>query len=109
MPMLVKGEYDDPRIPVVLDMPVSDNKLQIAANVYARQTSLLCCINCNHKASVQASYAKDINVNLLNEFCVHKLYSCVHVYLYINNSHTRACMQLCPEKCTGSTTLFIMN
>lgn len=42
MPMLVKGEYDDPNIPVVLEIPVSDNKLQIAARVYARQTSLLC-------------------------------------------------------------------
>lgn len=50
MPMLVKGEYDDPSIPVVLEMPVSDSKLQIAAKVYARQTSLLCCNSQNPTA-----------------------------------------------------------
>lgn len=53
MPMLVKGEYDDPSIPVVLEMPISDNKLQIAAKVYARQTSLLCCKNQNRTTSMQ--------------------------------------------------------
>lgn len=49
MPRLDKGEYDDPNIPVVLEMPVSDNRLQIAAKVYARQVSLLCCKNQNIK------------------------------------------------------------
>lgn len=47
MPILVKGENDDPSIPAVLETPISDNKLQIAAKVYARQVSLLSCKNWN--------------------------------------------------------------
>lgn len=47
MPILVKGENDDPSIPAVFETPISDNKLQIAAKVYARQVSLLSCTNWN--------------------------------------------------------------
>lgn len=41
--VLVTGEYEDPRTLLVLAMPISDNKLLIAASVYARQVSLLSC------------------------------------------------------------------
>lgn len=33
VPILVTGEYDDPIIPVVFEIPISDNRLQMAANV----------------------------------------------------------------------------
>lgn len=42
MPILVTGEHDDPTIPVVFEIPISDNRLQMAVNVYARQVSSLC-------------------------------------------------------------------
>lgn len=45
--MLVKSEYDDPSIPAVLEIPFSNSRFEIAAKVYARQVSLLCCINEN--------------------------------------------------------------
>ena len=61
--VLVTGEYEDPRTPEVLAMPISDNKLLIAASVYARQVSLLSCrikkkkvlININELQLVQTS------------------------------------------------------
>lgn len=43
VPKLVKGEYDEPIIPLALEKPISDIRLQIAAKVYARQVSSLCC------------------------------------------------------------------
>lgn len=46
VPILVTGEheFDDPSIPVVLENPISDKRLQIAAKAYARHISSLCCV-----------------------------------------------------------------
>jgi hypothetical protein len=43
--MLVIGEKEVPSTPAELEQPNSDNTLHIAAKVYARQLSLLCCNN----------------------------------------------------------------
>lgn len=44
LPRFATDELEDPIIPVKFEMPISDNRLQMAASVYARQVSSLCCI-----------------------------------------------------------------
>lgn len=59
--VLFKGKNGDPRIPAVLETPISDNMLQIAAKVNARQVSLLCCTNWNMLALIAQQIVHIIN------------------------------------------------